>query len=141
MVDPVGMLALRGWTRCADGAALIRLALGELAEPADLAPADAGWSNADPRDPGEPVGSADSMVRLRAPAVAEVQIAPGSQGLPPPCVVPGAAALTVSVGPGDEIVLDGRCWYRALGPGVAGQLWRRAPHTRSAAVPGERGPR
>lgn len=138
VADAVAMLALCGWTRCAEGAVLVRCALGECAVPADLPAVAGGWTNADSRDPDEPVGTADSLVRLRAPAVAEVQIAPGSQGLPPPSEVPGATAITVAVGPGDEIVLDGRCWYRALAPGVVAQLWRRAPDTRA---PGPRGSR
>jgi hypothetical protein len=76
-----------------------------------LADVKAGtWCVASPVDPQEPIGTPRRLVVV--PAVAPVELIPGSQGMPlaPP---PGFRPLRVSAADGTTLVLDARCWFRA----------------------------
>lgn len=116
----IAAVLLRGWTVQPGGELEGALADWRPADPVDL-PGDA-WRVVRPIGTDEPVGAAHHLVVVSAPA--EVDVMPGSQGVPGP-PPPGARTTRVTLAKDDVLVVDARCWLRVAGAGRGVVTWQR----------------
>jgi hypothetical protein len=114
----VRAVALRGWTLVRGPDLVTALAGWRHLGRADVA--DGTWHVASPVHPSQPIGTACRVVVI--PADSEVDLIPGSQGMPlaPP---PGFRPLRVRAVGGAALVLDARCWFRIADRGGQPVVW------------------
>jgi hypothetical protein len=106
---------VQGWAISSAPGPVVCEVLGETAKQTPLSCLSAVWRVEDPLMPGQPVGPVRSLITFAARWPTEVLIVPGSQGQqPPPEEEMGHALLRLSVDAGRSLLLDARCWYRAL---------------------------
>jgi hypothetical protein len=102
-------LLLRGWAVLPGESLTTALAGWQHHGPADLPIGQ--WRVIQPVDADQPIGTASRLVLI--PADAEVDVMPGSQGIPsapPPGIEPARVRLV-----GDQVlVMDARCWLRLI---------------------------
>lgn len=123
---------VQGWAMTSAPASVVCEILGETAGQRLLSCLSAGWRVEDPLMPDEPVGPVRSLISFASERPVEVHIVPGSQGQqPPPEEEIGHALLRLGIDAGRSLLLDARCWYRALqAQDLQVRLWVSQPSAR-----------
>ena len=113
MNDLVAM-RVRGWACSGSHEGLARALLGPTASRREALWNPGAWRVEDPLPPHDPVGPIRSVIVFETSGRADVEIAPGSQGLDHPPEAAGHAIVRPDVTPEQSLLLDARCWYRVL---------------------------
>ena len=117
---------LRGWAAAHDAGAVVRELLGPAEQVRSAAAARGSWQVGERLGPDHPVSRPESLTVLWAATPDAVDVLLGSQGCERPPDRDGVGVVRVPVTPEEQVVLDGRCWYRPVGLGIRATLWRRA---------------
>lgn len=125
-------LRVRGWTTSDSPGALIDAALGASALSREVRPPVDEWWVADPLPPREAIGPIRSLLVAALDGESEIEIVPGSMGLPRPAENLGHAVVRPVRGAARALLFDARCWWRVRHPhAMTCSVWVRVPEVPS----------